>query len=52
MVDNDWFFDTFHDDADNRLGLDRRPEIAALIMFIIAGLICAIAMGLNYGGIL
>jgi hypothetical protein len=49
---NDWFFGEFHDDAPNELGLTRWPEIAALVMFIIAGVLCAIVMGLNYGGIL
>ena len=52
MNDNDWFFYMFHDDADSRLGLDRGPEIATLVMFIVAGMVCAIIVGLNYGGIL
>lgn len=41
MIDNDWFFEAFHDDADNSLGLTRGPEIAFLVMLVLGG----IAMG-------
>lgn len=50
--DNDWLFDTLHDDADESLGLERLPEIAVLVMFVLAGVVCAIVLALNLGGIL
>lgn len=52
MNSNDWFFDAFHDDADDSLGLDRKPERIALIMFMVAGMVCTLVLGFNYGGII
>ena len=47
MNDNDRFCETFHDDVTESLGLERSPEIAVLVMFILAGLVMAFAMLFN-----
>lgn len=52
MNDNDWFFETFHDDADEPLGLERGPEIAVLIMLIVAGVVSSFALAFNLGVLL
>jgi len=41
---NDWFFEMFSDDADEGLGLSRGPEIATLVMFILAGVVMAFSL--------
>jgi hypothetical protein len=52
MSDNDWFFETFHDNADEPLGLDRTPELVALWLFIFAGVVATMALTINLGAFL